>query len=227
MNEEKATPYQLRTEIECGLVSEPEREYRKTIVYHGVTIAKALQDYYSFTTNQEKVSVLKWIVVQPDFTELQRFSTTENKIYTLYTKQYDEILKTGEIPNNLQIAQKFVANGYDVFILPNPAHSKSADFIVQIKDCLYYIEAKTVNGKNSLDNRLNKGAYQSDFIAVDIIGTNNARYIANTIKNAFIHNGNIKCIFLFKGRRMVTILRKVATSQNFCKDFLRDWNKQK
>ena len=227
MEKEKATPYPLRTDDICDVVCEPTADYEKPIVYQGTAISNALKDYYTFSTNQEKVAVLKWIVAQPEFTELQRFSTIENKIYTLYTNQYDEILKTGETPNNLQIAQKFVANGYDVFILPNPAHSKSADFIVQIKACLYYIEAKTINGKNSLDNRLNKGAYQSDSIAVDIIGTNNARYIANTIKSAFIHNGNIKCIFLFKGRRMVTILRKVATSQNFCKDFLRDWNKQK
>ena len=61
------------------------------------------QKNYTFSTNREKVAVLKWIVAQPEFTELLRFSTAENKIYTLYTNQYDEILKTGEIPNNLQI----------------------------------------------------------------------------------------------------------------------------
>ena len=41
---------------------------------------------------------------------MQRFSTTENKVFALYKDQYDEILQTGETPNNLQIAQKFVAN---------------------------------------------------------------------------------------------------------------------
>ena len=170
MNEAKATPYQIRTEIECDIVCEPSSEYKRTIVYHGVTITKALQDYYTFTPNQEKVSVLKWIVAQPEFTELQRFSTIENKIYTLYTNQYDEILQTGETPNNLQIAQKFVANGYDVFLLSNPKATKSADFIIRRRNCLYYVEGKTSSGGSSIEHRFEKGATQADRIAVNFIG---------------------------------------------------------
>ncbi|MBP5372347.1 MAG: hypothetical protein J6Y55_10570 [Bacteroidales bacterium] len=227
MEEKATTPYPECTENVIVLVCEPSTEYGRPIVYQGTTISNALKDYYSFTTNREKVDVLKWIVAQPDFTELKRLSLAENKIFTLYTNQYDELLKTGEIPNNLQIAQKFANNGYDVFLLPNPSQTISADFIVQKKTCLYYIEAKTLNGKNSLDNRLDKGSHQSDFIAVNIIGTNSARYIATTVKNAFINNQQIKCLFLFKSSRMVVINSKVATSQNFWKDFLRDWNKQK
>ena len=118
-------PYPERTEDIIILVCEPAAEYGKPIVYQGTTIANALKDYYSFTTNREKVDVLKWIVAQPAFTELKRLSMAENKIFTLYTNQYDEILKTGEIPNNLQIAQKFVKNGYDVFLLANPRITKS------------------------------------------------------------------------------------------------------
>ena len=167
---EETTPYQIRTEIECDIVCEPSSEYKRTIVYHGVTITKALQDYYTFTPNQEKVSVLKWIVAQPEFTELQRFSTIENKIYTLYTNQYDEILQTGETPNNLQIAQKFVANGYDVFLLSNPKATKSADFIIRRRNCLYYVEGKTSSGGSSIEHRFEKGATQADRIAVNFIG---------------------------------------------------------
>ena len=227
MTEKAPTPYPECTENNIVLVCEPATEYGKPIVYQGTTITNALKDYYSFTTNREKVDVLKWIVAQPAFTELKRLSLAENKIFTLYTDQFDEILKTGETPNNLQIAQKFVVNGFDVFLLPNPTHSTSADFIVRKKSCLYYVEAKTLNGKNSLDNRLDKGSHQADLIAVDIIGTDNVRYIATKVKNAFICNENIKGLFLFKGSRMLTINRKVAISQKFFKDFLRDWNKQK
>ncbi|MBO7125617.1 MAG: hypothetical protein J6V74_07245 [Bacteroidales bacterium] len=137
MEEEKATPYPLRTDDICDVVCEPTADYRKIIVYQGATITNALKDYYTFSTNREKVAVLKWIVAQPEFTELQRFSTAENKIYTLYTNQYDEILKTGEIPNNLQIAQKFVNNGYDVFLLSNPNATKSADFIIRQRNRVF------------------------------------------------------------------------------------------
>ena len=157
MEEEKATPYPLRTEDICDVVCESTADYGKHIVYQGTTITNALKDYYTFSTNREKVDVLKWIVAQPEFTELQRFSTAENKIYTLYTNQYDEILKTGETPNNLQIAQKFVANGYDVFLLANPHNTKSADFIIREKDKLFYVEGKTSSGGSALSVRVSEG----------------------------------------------------------------------
>ena len=146
MIEKEPTPYPERTENIIVLVCEPAAEYEKPLAYQGTTIVSALKDYYTFSTNREKVEVLKWIAAQPEFTELQRFSTAENKIYTLYTNQYDEILKTGETPNNLQIAQKFIANGYDVFLLSNPKATKSADFIIRRRNCLYYVEGKTSTG---------------------------------------------------------------------------------
>ncbi|MBR4691018.1 MAG: hypothetical protein IKO90_11240, partial [Bacteroidales bacterium] len=105
MTEKATTPYPERTEDVFVLVNEPATEYGKPIAYQGTTITNALKDYYSFTTNREKVDVLKWIIAQPNFTELKRLSMIENKIFSLYTDQYDEILKTGETPNNLQIAQ--------------------------------------------------------------------------------------------------------------------------
>ena len=156
MIEKEPTPYPERTEDVIVLVCEPVAEYEKPIVYQGTTISNALKDYYSFITNREKVDVLKWIVAQPTFSELKRLSLAENKIYTLYTNQYDEILKTGETPNNLQIAQKFVANGYDVFLLSNPKATKSADFIIRRRNCLYYVEGKTSSGGSSLVHRFEK-----------------------------------------------------------------------
>ena len=96
MIEKEPTPYPERTEDGIVLVYEPAAEYGKPIVYQGTTITNTLKDYYSFTTNHEKVDVLKWIVAQPAFTELKRLSLAENKIYTLYTNQYDEMLQTGE-----------------------------------------------------------------------------------------------------------------------------------
>ena len=96
MIEKEPTPYPERTENVIVLVCEPATEYKKPIAYQGTTITNALKDYYSFSANREKVEVLKWIVAQPAFTELKRLSLAENKIYTLYTNQYDEMLQTGE-----------------------------------------------------------------------------------------------------------------------------------
>ena len=60
MNEETATPYKLRTEYICDVVCESTADYGKPIAYQGTTIANALKDYYTFSTNREKVDVLKF-----------------------------------------------------------------------------------------------------------------------------------------------------------------------
>ena len=223
MEEKATTPYPECTENVIVLVCEPSAEYGKPIVYQGTTIANALKDYYLFTTNREKVEVLKWIVVQPDFSEMQRFSTTENKVFTLYKSQYDEILQTGETPNNLQIAQKFVANGYDVFLLSNPKGTKSADFIIRKRNCLYYVEGKTSSGGSALSVRLNDGAKQADRIVVNFIGKINVNILTLELVNTFVQNTNLKYTYLFKRTRLIVVTRDMALSKKFDDHFYKLW----
>lgn len=64
MMKKAQTPYPECTEDDIVLVCEPAAEYGEPIVYQGTTITNALKDYYAFTTNHEKVDVLKWIVAQ-------------------------------------------------------------------------------------------------------------------------------------------------------------------
>ena len=227
MKEEKATPYQLRTDDICAVVCEPTADYGKPIVYQGTTITNALKDYYTFSTNREKVAVLKWIVAQPEFTELLRFSTAENKIYTLYTNQYDEILKTGEIPNNLQIAQKFVANGYDVFLLSNPKATKSADFIIKQKNKVFYVEGKTSSGGSALSVRLSEGAKQADRIVVNFYTYPSLKDLIAEVLLAFERNSNLKQLILFKGSRLISVERDLFESTYFEKQFKMIWNVRK
>ena len=227
MIEKEPTPYPLRTENICDVVCEPTAGYGKPVVYQGTTITNALKDYYTFTTNHEKVDVLKWIVAQPDFAEMQRFSTAENKIYTLYTNQYDEILKTGETPNNLHIAQKFVANGYDVFLLSNPKATKSADFIIQKRNCLYYVEGKTSTGGSALSVRLSEGAKQANRIVVNFYTYPALKDLYAEIQFAFERNSNLKELILFKGSRLISVERELCESAYFEKQFKAIWNKKK
>ena len=227
MIEKATTPYPDRTEDVIVLVCDPTSEYGKPIAYQGTTITNALKDYYSFTTNREKVDVLKWIVVQPDFAEMQRFSSTENKVFTLYKDQYNEILQTGEIPNNLQIAQKFVANGYDVFLLSNPKGTKSADFIIRKRNCLYYVEGKTSSGGSALSIRLSDGAKQSDRIALNFIGLPQTSKITDLIKNVFFQNPTLIELIIFKKGRIILITKKDCSAKNFEKAFKRIWGAKK
>ena len=223
MEEKATTPYPECTENVIVLVSEPAAEYGKTIAYQGTTITNALKDYYSFTTNREKVDVLKWIVTQPAFTELKRLSMAENKIFTLYTNQYDEILKTGETPNNLQIAQKFVANGYDVFLLSNPKGTKSADFIIRKRNCLYYVEGKTSTGGGALSTQLEDGAKQADRIVINLIGKRRGKSFLSEIKSAFEANENLQVVYIFKASQLIFIKRNDALSKTFLQDFFKLW----
>jgi len=227
MIEKEPTPYPERTENVIVLVCEPATEYEKPIAYQGTTITSALKDYYSFSANREKVEVLKWIVEQPEFTELQRFSTAEHKIYTLYTNQYDEILKTGETPNNLQIAQKFIANGYDVFLLSNPKATKSADFIIQKRNCLYYVEGKTSTGGSALAMRLSDGAKQADRIAINFIGNPQINILSAEITNVFIQKVGLHSIYLFKKSRLIVVTRDMALSKKFSDAFYNLWRCKK
>ena len=227
MNEKATTPYPERTEDVIVLVCEPATEYGKPIVYQGTTITNALKDYYSFATNREKVDVLKWIVVQSNFTELKRLSTTENKIFTLYTNQYDEILKTGETPNNLQIAQKFVSNGYDVFLLSNPNATKSADFIIRQKNRVFYVEGKTSSGGSALSGRLSEGAKQADRIAINLTNYSKLKRLAENIKTTFIQNPSLRELLIFKGSVLIQIDRYLITSKDYSKILFKEFNRKK
>ena len=227
MIEKEPTPYPECTENVIILVCEPTTEYGKPNAYQGTTIANALKDYYSFPTNREKVNVLKWIVTQPAFTELTRLSMAENKIFTLYTNQYDEILRTGETPNNLQIAQKFVANGYDVFLLSNPRGTKSADFIIRKKNILFYVEGKTSSGGSALSGRLSEGAKQAVRIVINLTNYSKLKRLAENIKATFIQNPSLRELLIFKGSILIQIDRYLITSKDYSKIIFKEFNRKK
>ena len=74
--------------IQDNIVAEPIAEYRPTekSPYAGTSI----NNYYACPTNKEKVSVLQWIVENPEFQVLKRYSTAENAVYGLNISQYDD-----------------------------------------------------------------------------------------------------------------------------------------
>ena len=212
-----------------NIVAEPVGEYRPTekSPYAGTSINKAIKDYYACPTNKEKVSVLQWIVENPEFQVLKRYSTAENAVYGLNISQYDDILLSGEMPKNFVIAQKLVANKFDVFLLSNPTSTKSADFVLRQNNKLYYVEGKTLDGKNSLDHLIEKGCEQSNRLVIDIIGTTKTNYITKEIKNAFEYYPTLQEIFLLKRSRLIKTNRLAATAKHFEDYFARYWQQQK
>ena len=211
------------------IVAEPIGEYKPTekLSYVGISINRAIKDYYACPTNREKISVLQWIVESPEFQVLKRYSTAENFVYGLNISQYDDILLSGEMPKNLAIAQKLVVNKFDVFLLTNPTSSKSADFVLRQNNKLYYVEGKTLDGKNSLDHLIEKGSEQSNRIVIDIIGTTNTNYIKTIVEKGFESYSVLQELFLLKGSRLIRINRQMSQTKTFMESFKKIWNKNK
>ena len=211
------------------IVAEPIGEYKPTekLPYVGTSINRAIKDYYACPTNREKVSVLQWIVENPEFQVLKRYSTAENSVYGLNISQYDDILLSGEMPKNLAIAQKLVVNKFDVFLLTNPTSTKSADFVLRQNNKLYYVEGKTLDGKNSLDHLIEKGSEQSNRVVIDIIGTTNTNYIKTIVEKGFESYSVLQELFLLKGSRLIRINRQMSQTKTFMESFKKVWNKNK
>ena len=211
------------------IVAEPIGEYKPTekSSYVGTSINRAIKDYYACPTNREKVSVLQWIVENPEFQILKRYSTAENAVYGLNISQYDDILLSGEMPKNLAIAQKLVENKFDVFLLTNPTSTKSADFVLRQNNKLYYVEGKTLDGKNSLDHLIEKGCEQSNRLVIDIIGTTKTNYIKTIVETGFERYSALQELFLLKGSRLIRINRQMSQTKTFMESFKKIWNKNK
>jgi hypothetical protein len=140
---------------------------------------------------------------------------------------FDRALSVNEMPKNLAIAKKLLANKMDVYLVPNPNSSVSADFAVLRKNKVFYLEGKTLNGKNSLNHLFEKGATQSERICVDVIGTDNTNYISEQVEKAFQKSGSLKEILLLKGTRLIKVDRRIVSSNNFKSDFRKIWERSK
>lgn len=182
-----------------------------------------LNNYYRATSNKEKVAILKQIKSSLPFERLNYHSTKDNSIYGIGMKDFDRKLTEKEMPKNLALAKKALAHGYDVYLLTNPNDIKSADFLFEKKNKIFYVEGKTATGKNSLIHNLNSGATQSERVAVDIVGNKNTRYIFGVIKQAFNQEKTLQEIILFKGGKMVNVARHDILSSKSEKIFRKKW----
>jgi hypothetical protein len=193
--------------------------------FRGMT--KLIQDYYKAETNREKVEILQTIISSKSFKRLNYHSTAKNSIFGVNMGDFDKLLKKNEMPKNLTIAKKLLANKMDVYLMPNPNSGKSADYVVARNGKIFCLEGKTLNGASSLDHLLSKGSKQSERIVVDILGTNDTNYIANEVKDAFMQSSLLNEVFLLKGTRLIKVDRRIVSSKNFRSDFRKLWEKSK
>lgn len=212
--------YEISDEEQTTLLQEPAFNKYHTIAKSGLTAA--LKKYYAAATNAEKVLILKSILDNIQFVELKRFSRNGCHLFAMCHSEND-LPSSDEFPGNLSLARKLMTNGYDVYMLGNPNGIRSADFIATKKKMVYYIEGKTMNGQESLDELLSKASSQSERVVIDIIGTDDIHYIAREIKNAFVHNLSLLEVILLNGSRLISVDRRRWGRKDFEKDLQNEW----
>ena len=90
-----------------------------------------------------------------EFIRQLKLLTTFADFQLVETDIYTADGRTGEdFENLLNAARKATACGYEVYILPNPKSTRTADFIFTRKGVYKLFDLKTISGRNSVGNRL-------------------------------------------------------------------------
>ena len=199
--------YPLYEEEEAGLglmVAEP--PYRE--------LSSLLEDLSS-TKGSSFVSLLKEITSHNEFKPLDG----ENGIFITGGE------KAEDYANLLSAARKAVGYGYRVFILPNPKNIRTADFIFERKGVYRLYDLKTIQGKASAGNRMNDSIGQTNRVLLNISTDYNARLLASDIKTYFENNLNAVEVLIFKGKKVISVVRDHTLSPMYNRLFRRKYEK--
>jgi hypothetical protein len=156
------------------------------------------------------VYTLKQITSHNEFKQLEG----ETKIYAVGGENSEDFA------NLLNAARKAVEHGYRVYILPNPKNIRTADFIFERKGVYKMFDLKTITGKSSVSNRLLESIGQTNRVLLNISLNYNPIALARNIKNYFEKNPNAIEVLIFKGHKMLSIIREDTRNKNFHKIFI-------
>ena len=130
-----------------------------------------------------------------------------------------------DYPNLLNAARKAVAQGYRVFILPNPKGIRTADFIFERKGVIGLYDLKTIQGKASVSNRLNESIGQTNRVLLNIKTDYNWRLLASDIKSFFEKSKDAIEVLVFKGNKTISIKRGLVQNSAFNRLFRKLYEK--
>ena len=130
-----------------------------------------------------------------------------------------------DYPNLLNAARKAVAQGYRVFILPNPKGIRTADFIFERKGVIGLYDLKTIQGKASVSNRLNESIGQTNRVLLNMKTDYNGRLLASDIKSFFEKSKDAIEVLVFKGNKTISIKRGLVQNSAFNRLFRKLYEK--
>ena len=123
--------------------------------------------------------------------------------------------KSDDYQNLLIAARKAVEFGYDVYMLPNPKETRTADFIFLKKGIYRAYDLKTVYGKSSVGGSLLASIGQCNRVLLNMQLDYNTRSLAFDIKRYFEINKNAVEVLVFKGKRHFSIRRITVTRSDY------------
>lgn len=123
-------------------------------------------------------------------------------------------------------ADKAVAHGYRVAILPNPSGGRTPDCILYNDKFIAAYDVKTVSGQNSVGNRLQESIGQTNRVILNMATTYNARSLARDLRSYFESNKEAAEVVIFKGGSMIRVTRG-QIDPTFEKIFMKRYGRKK
>lgn len=134
-------------------------------------------------------------------------------------------VQNADFDNLLNAARKAVTHGYRVFILPNPKGIRTPDFILESRGVYKPYDVKTIQGKGSAGTRLLESIGQCNRILMNMTSDYNARFLASDIRAYFESNPHAVEVMIFKGKKVISVVRRFSENPMFNRLFRRLYEK--
>jgi hypothetical protein len=223
---EESVPEGVRDRIKVmtGLRKLSEIKRSNDVLYSDITggiAAKLSKVIGGKLENREKARILNDIISLNGFETVNK--SASGKLQAI-TKKFATIKNADpEYSDNMNAAKSLNNTGFDVYMIPKLSGAKSPDFILKKGNQVYLYELKTIYGKNSVENRLNSGAEQSDRIILNIVGNVTSRNAGDAIQKFYLKNPQIKEIKVLLGGKMIDIRYGQVREAKFIDSFMKRW----
>ena len=129
--------------------------------------------------------------------------------------------KSEDYVHLINAAQKAVAHGYRVFVLPNPKGKRTADFIFERKGVYKMFELKSISGKSSASTRLMESIGQTNHVILNMLTDYDPRLLAKDVQAYFEVNKEAREVLILKGNKILPVSRRFIESKSYIKMFLK------
>ena len=182
------------------------------VLNYAINKAKDLGDIAEMIKNLGNLRGAEYAKQAMLITKHKRFEPVEKNIHSATGKgvDYDRLISA---------ARKAVEWGCEVYLLPNPGGTASADLILFKRGVYKVFELKTVSGKNSVGNRLFSSREQARRVFLNMPGKYNTRNLAADIKDYFEQNDKALEVLVVVGGKKVSVERDYALSKTFYQTF--------